>query len=248
MMEAAHRSRADWAEQHLARIEELGVGSEYEGLYLWPRTPLTPDHQEIIARRVGVDDYHVDDPRSRSGLIIGKLRESVRDRRSPLEESFRLLDVPCGDAVVLWQIKKAFPKARCFGVDCNKGVFATNADAMAAGVSIFKGYLQHLFAETPPEKFDVTLMLNTYRDWENAELHESEKNLPEQVDRWFAQNSHYVVVTATEPTIERLREQGWFVETLGKGEDASTMIWMTRDHPPQWQTRAKQRLRRLVQR
>jgi hypothetical protein len=245
-MEAERGNGADWAEQYLAEIEEQGVGSEYEGLYLWPRTPLTPDHQEIIAKRVGVDDYRIDDPRSRSALIIRKLLELTDDPRSPLDERFRLLDVACGDAVVLWQVKKAFPHSACLGVDCNKGIFATNVSAMGDGVVIFKGYLQHLFAQSPPEKFDVTLMLNTYRGWESADLRESEKDLPAQVDAWFEQNSRYVIVTATRLQIKRLRRQGWFVEELGKGEDESRMICMTREHRGSWGARVDNRLKGWV--
>src|SRR6185503_607306 len=48
---ASPKRERPWPERYLAAIERQGAGSAYEELYLWPRTPLTPDHQEIIARR-----------------------------------------------------------------------------------------------------------------------------------------------------------------------------------------------------
>jgi hypothetical protein len=216
------------SETYLGGIEELAEGSEYESLYLWPRTPLTPDHQEIIERRVGVNDYQVDDPRSRSAMIIKKLRELVGDSTSPLGERFSLVDLACGDAVVLWQVQKAFPNASCYGVDCNRGLFTTNESATQAGVGLYKGYLQHVFTRDPDTPFDMTLMLNTYRGWESADLRDEEKELPLQADDWFGRNSRYVIVTAVPAQIKRLRREGWWVEELGKGEDASTMICMSR--------------------
>jgi hypothetical protein len=244
-MTGQHATRTeDWTERYLAEIEKQGASSDYESLYLWPRTPIGADLQDVIARRVGVNDYQVDDPRSRSGLIIRKLRELVDDPDSPLDERFRLLDVACGDAVVLWQIKKAFPDSSCFGIDCNKGVFVTNATATEDGVLIFKGYLQHLFAQPPPEPLDVTMMLNTYRGWESADLREAEKDLPEQVDDWFARYSRYAIVSATADQIKRLRRQGWSVHELGCGEDESTLICMTRGQGGSWTGSLRSRLRR----
>ena len=247
-MTEGRKDCADWAGQYLSGIEALASNSEYEHLYLWPRTPLTPDHQAVIATRVGVGDLAVDDPRSRSALIIRKLRELIADRAPGMSERFRLLDVACGDAVVLWQIKKAFPQAGCHGIDCNKGVFATNANAIEQGVVLHEGYLQHLFAQSPADgrKFDMTLMLNTYRGWESAALRESERKLPEQADAWFAKNSRFVIVTATQTQIERLRRQGWYVEELGKGEDVSIMICASREYRRSWLARVMGWIRRRL--
>jgi hypothetical protein len=73
-------------------------------------------------------------------------------------------------------------------------------------------------------------MLNTYRGWESADLRESEQDLPQKADAWFARNSRFVIITATRDQIARLSCEGWFVETLGKGEDESTMICMSREY------------------
>jgi hypothetical protein len=157
-------------------------------------------------------------------MIIRKLRELVDDPTSPVNERFRAVDLSCGDAVVLWQVQQAFPASACFGVDCNRGLFATNASASEAGVRLYKGYLQHVFALDPPEPFDLVTMLNTYRGWESADLRPEEQRLPALADAWFAKNTRYAIVTAVPAQIERLRREGWDVEELGKGEDASRMI------------------------
>jgi hypothetical protein len=238
----------DWPASYFAEIEARGEGFEYEALYLWPRTPIGPtDLQEVIARRMGgASDYDVSNPRSRSALIIDKLQELLADPASGLTDGFRLLDIACGDAVVLWEVKKAFPHAECHGLDCNKGLFATHEGAMQQGVLLHKGYLQHLFVQAPANghRFDATVMLNTYRGWESADLRESEQDLPEQADTWFARNSRFVIVTATRDQIARLGREGWFVEELGKGEDESTMICMSREY----RGRPGGRLRRLFRR
>jgi hypothetical protein len=218
----------DWSTAYLREIEALGEGSELGELYLWPRTPVGPtDLQEVITRRVGASDYDTGDPRSRSSLVIGKLRDLQENEQ--LGDDFTLLDIACGDAVVLWEVKKAFPRSRCHGLDCNVGLFATHAPAKEEGVRLHPGYLQHLFAHALPEgrRFDVTVMLNTYRGWESADLREEEQDLPRRADEWLAGSSRFVIVTATTGQIVRLRREGWRVEDLGKGEDESTMICMT---------------------
>jgi hypothetical protein len=249
-MDTAQAPTAGWADRYLAEIERAGVDSEYENLYLWPRTPIESDLQEVIRKRVGATDFEVDDPRSRSALIIRKLRDLRADPEAGVPEHFRLLDVACGDAVVLWQVKKAFPEAECHGIDCNKGVFPTNAHAMEQGVKLHKGYLQHLFTQSPPEggRFDVTLMLNTYRGWESADLRDSERDLPRQADAWFERNTRFLIVTATGAQITRLRRQGWRVDELGKGEDESTMICATRPRGGSLLSGVADRLRGVLRR
>jgi hypothetical protein len=103
---------------------------------------------------------------------------------------------------------------------------------MQQGVLLHKGYLQHLFVQSPGNghRFDVTVMLNTYRGWESADLRESEQDLPEQADAWFTRNSRFVIVTATPDQIARLGREGWFVDVLGSGEDESTMICMSHEY------------------
>jgi hypothetical protein len=248
MMDAAQANRRNALTRYLDGIERLGAGSDYESLYLWPGTPMDSDHQPVIAKRVGVDDYQLDDPRSRSALVISTLRKLIAAPLSSVDERFELLDLACGDAVVLWQVKKAFPSALCVGVDCNKGRFPTHDPAASDGVALYRGYLQHVLAEPPPHRLDVILMLNSYRGWESAHLREAESDLPEQADAWFARSGRHVIVTATTRQIKRLRHHGWLVDELGKGEDDSTMICMSPDQGRSAVARLAKRTRRWLAR
>ena len=215
---------------YLRGLEVVADRARQEDFYLWPRTPLGHDHQEKIAERVGVSDYDVANRNSRPALIIRQIRALIG--HGLLGADFSLLDIACGDAIVLWQIKRAFPQARCYGVDCNKGNFGTHDMMHHEGVELFKGFIQHLFATDPPAPFDLALMLNTYRGWESADLRTQEQDLPHLADAWFAKNARYTIVTASELQIRRAKRLGLHVARLGKGEDDSTMVCISRSGPP----------------
>jgi hypothetical protein len=138
---------------------------------------------------------------------------------------------------VLWQIKKAFPRARCYGVDCNKGKFGTHDMVQREGVELFNGFSQHLFASDPSVPFDMALMLNTCRGWESADLREHERDLPLLADAWFAKNARYTILTATKPQVRRLKQVGFALARMGRSEDNSTMVCISKSRLPRsfWQ-------------
>lgn len=216
--------------EYLRNLESLAAQCRQEDLYLWPRTPMGHDHQGEIVERVGVSDYDVDNRSSRPALIIRQIQTLIR--HGLVGADFSLYDIACGDAIVLWQIKKAFPQAWCYGVDCNKGKFGTHDMVQLRGVKLFNGYIQQLFASDPPVPFDLALMLNTYRGWESADLREHELELPRLADAWFAHNARYTIVTATGLQIRRLKQLGFVVARLGKGEDDSTMVCTSKSMLP----------------
>jgi hypothetical protein len=209
---------------YLGRLEQQARQAARDDYYLWPRTPIGDEIQQRIVQRVGVSDYDLADTRSRPALILKELSRRQSARR--LGERFHLLDIACGDAVVLWQIKKALPQTECYGLDCNKGAFPAHRTVEGDGVRLYQGFIQHLLAERPDEPFDVVLMLNTYRGWESADLREHERDLEQRSDAWFEANARCVIVTATEGQVRRWRQRGFPVQVLGKGEDASTLIWI----------------------
>jgi hypothetical protein len=211
---------------YLQNLEVLAANCRREDFYLWPRTPMGRDHQDQIVERVGVSDYDVTNRSSRPAMIIRQIQHLIR--HGFIGDEFSLLDITCGDAIVLWQIKKAFPHAQCYGVDCNKGKFEPHEIAQREGVGLFRGYIQHLFVTDPPTPFDVALMLNTYRGWESADLREHERDLPRLADAWFDKNARYTIVTATERQIRHHRQSAHAVSRLGKGEDNSTMVCLSR--------------------
>jgi hypothetical protein len=213
--------------EYLRGIESQAAGSDLSRFYLWPRTPIGEEIQDRIRERVGVGDLEVENPESRPATILRFLRDSIE--RSSLPVDSTVLDVACGDALVLLQLKKAVPALRAFGLDCNKGKFPSHAQAEAAEVPITAGYIQHLFATPPPVPFDVVLMLNTYRGWESADLRPHEAELPEMADEWFSRSARVVILTATKTQARRLMKKGWTVGRIGKGEGGSIMIALSRD-------------------
>lgn len=216
-----------WAAEYLRDVEAVGAGSRKADLFLWPDTPLRDgdDLQEEIIDRVGVSDRDASSRRSRPVLIIRQIRALID--RGLIGPDFSICDIACGDALVLWQVKKAFPQAYAAGLDCNRGTFGTHDMVQRAGVELFGGYLQHLFASEPPVPFDVVLMLNTYRGWESADLRRHELDLPRLADAWFARNARYTIVTATNRQIRDLRRAGFSVARLGPGEDASSLVCLS---------------------
>lgn len=216
--------------EYLRNLDVLAAQSRKEDLYLWPRTPMGHDHQDEIVERVGVSDYDVTNRRSRPAQIIRQIRTLIR--HGLLREDFSLLDITCGDAIVVWQIKKAFPLAQCHGVDCNKDKFGPHNMVQLDGVGLFSGFIQHLFASDPPAPFDLALMLNTYRGWESADLRDHERGLPELADTWFERNARYTFLTATDRQIAHWRRRNFVVMKIGRGEDDSTMICVSRSRVP----------------
>jgi hypothetical protein len=83
----------------------------------------------------------------------------------------------------------------------------------------------------PPEiRFDVVIMLNTYRGWEHAQLRENEKNLPELADKYFTQSARYTILTVTQKQIKHFYKLCFHVKILGCGERDSIMISITKEN------------------
>jgi hypothetical protein len=186
---------------------------------LWPNTPVNSLQTEIW-RRVGASDWNLAHPDCRARSILALL-DSLIDN-SLLEFDFSVLDLFCGDAVVLTQIKKAFPGARCTGVDLR--VYPEHDLARRLGVVTVRGSVQAAIANQPPERVDVAILLNTWRGWDRAGLEGEDADLPERVESWLVENARYLVVTATGEQRAAMRERGWWLWDIGKGEDDSRMI------------------------
>jgi hypothetical protein len=216
--------------EYLARVERLCAGLDPRDYYLWPRTPIGGDHQQKIQERVGVSDYLVENPQSRSSRIIHHIARLLST--GCIDNCFTILDIACGDAIILWQIKNKFPRASCFGLDCNRGRFATHARVIESGVEIFQGFIQELFSTNPETPFDLGLMLNTYRGWQSADLREHERDLPKLADDWLGRNVRYSILTATKDQVDRLKDARFIVNDLGTGEDDSRMICISRERMP----------------
>ena len=188
--------------------------------YLWPRTPLFT-LQTQIEEFVGATDCDPSNLRSRPYRII----EAIGKR---LTEPFSLLDICCGDALILSHIGAAFPKTACYGIDIAMGLLCRHKHLGA--VRVYRIFLQELARAIPPEPFDLVMMLNSYRSWPSAMLRPTEQWLPGAVDVWFARSARNIIVTAGVDKMQELEQAGWIVEDLGRCEQQSRLVWMRR--PP----------------
>ena len=212
--------------RYLKYLEDKAKTSDLQEMYLWPRTLNVKlnDFQAKIMERVGASDYERNNPKSRSYKVIKTLQNLIN--KNYINENFSLIDITCGDAVVLSELKKAFPKMEAFGVDCFKDKFETHTACYKQGIYIYMGYIQHMFKENPPKNFDCAIMFNTYRGWESADLREHEKDLPELADNYFKNNVKYTFLTATRDQIKQLIQKGFIINLIGKGEDNSLLFIM----------------------
>jgi hypothetical protein len=202
------------------------AGSDLSSRVLWPRTPIGDEIQERIRERVGAGDADVDDPRSRPPRVVAALAR-LQDAGA-LPASFTVLDIACGDALVLLAIAARFSAAECHGVDINVGRFSAHAAAASAGVQLWPVPIQELVRELPHEPFDAVLMLNTYRGWESADLREDEQDLPARMDAWLAGAARHLLLTARAEQLDAWRRRGYDVDDLGPGEEDSRLVLMTR--------------------
>lgn len=214
------RSHAEW----LAELEATAAVEADEAVLLWPRTPVA-GIQERIRERVGASDLDTGDVRSRPSSVVRELERCIA--AGSLGPGFSLLDIACGDALVLLAVKRRFPEAACLGIDLLKGVFPSHAEVEREGVRLYRVPIQRLFVETPPAPFDVALMLNTYRGWESADLRPHERELPRLADDWLAREARLAILTATTRQVLRLRLHGRAVRAIGPGEDRSRMVSVT---------------------
>jgi hypothetical protein len=192
-----------------------------EHCLLWPATPIDASIQQRIKLRMGVSDMEVDDPRSRPRVVLSVLEDLLRG--GALRAEFSMLDVCCGDARILMEVQRRFGKAWLYGLDCNVGRFASHDEAASLGVELYGGFIQELFIRPVPEKFDVVMMLNTFRDWEAARLRVNDRALPKQAEAWLLASARYVLVTANPEQVQRLKKQHR-AAIVGPGEEDSQFL------------------------
>ncbi|MBE8950989.1 MAG: hypothetical protein SR3Q1_10430 [Quinella sp. 3Q1] len=216
------------ANYFFGKLEEKAATVDIKDFYLWPNTPPPPDSREReILQRVGVSDYDTNDPRSRSSLIIDCLGKLIRGGK--ISYPFVLADICGGDAIVGTKIKEHFMLSEVIVQDCFKGKFSTHKQAHERGVKLYGGWLQHLVEGDLANKIDVVLMLNTFRGWHSAQLRPNEQDIPMKTLLWFERNSKFFIVTATVDQIKFLEQRGFTIVLLGKGEDDSYMICVSKN-------------------
>ncbi len=199
----------------LMGLEAETSGIDLKDVVLWPGS-VARDMQPAIINMYGTGDLD-DSPDARPVKIVDYLSRLGLDRK------FSVLDICCGDGLVLYRIKWAFREANCYGVDINKDGISTLTVLGDFGVSVYRIPMQRLFESVPPAKIDVTMMLNTYRGWSAAQLRAQEYDLPNAADRWMSAYSKYSILTAQAGQVARLAERHT-VTVMGRGEQESQMI------------------------
>jgi hypothetical protein len=200
-------------------LEAKGA-DEVDALYRWPRTPVG-NLQAEIWRRCGASDWNMKHPNSRSGAILRTLQGM--DENCLLPQPFTILDLCCGDGVILHLLARVFHRAQCFGADLLR--YPTHQAAERAGVSFYRSPLQEIVASEPPQIVDVCMMLNTFRGWDRADLDsKTEHDLPQRTLAWMKKYCRYVFLTVNREQVEWLKREGWFVWDVGKGEDDSRLV------------------------
>jgi len=98
-------------------IEQKCLSEENKDFLLWPNTDIT-DMQIWIEKFYGVkDDINIQG--SRSFLIYKVINKLIQSNQ--LKKDYSILDICCGDALILQQLKNKYPKSLSFGFDINKG-------------------------------------------------------------------------------------------------------------------------------
>ena len=177
---------------------------------LWPNTPIH-NLQTQIREFQGVTDLDYDDERSRPYQIVHYLLGLN------LPHEYTILDLLCGDALILEEIARWFIGWRAYGIDLQLAEIDTRGRFRPA---LYEVALQRLLESTPPRKLDIVMMLNTYRGWEYARLQEEDKDLPAKTDAWLQANCEMAILTATQAQIKRMNN----VEVFGTGEQGSKLI------------------------
>jgi len=202
----------DW----LMGLEEQAT----EAAYLWPRTPVG-NLQAEAWRRVGASDWNLKHADCRAHNILRTLREM--DENGLLRRRFTVLDLCCGDGIILMQIGREFLHAQCYGVDLLRYPEHRIAETRA-GCSFYKAPLQAVVASEPPQRIDVCIMLNTFRGWDKADLPKEEHDMPQKTLNWMRRHCRFLFVTATVAQRDWLKREGFFIWTVGKGEDDSYLV------------------------
>jgi hypothetical protein len=67
-------------------------------------------------------------------------------------------------------------------------------------------------------------MLNTYRGWGAAQLRNGERWLEDAADVWMKHHTRFSILTISNEQEKTLKEKGFWVTHIGKGEDNSKMV------------------------
>ena len=168
--------------------------------------------QSNVKNQYGMSDL---EPYSRTSTVC--------DAVSLVENCTSFLDICCGDAYILTSVKTKFPKISSFGIDVK--TYKYHKEAKNKDVQIFNIPIQRLVEVKFPSKFDIVMMLNTYRGWEYSRL-KNQGSFEEKMNLWFKDHANNLILTAHPEQIKKLNDLGFNSTMLGKGEQDSFMYFL----------------------
>ena len=213
--------------EFLEKLESDSSNINLEDKILWKNTPIdTQKIQEDIEKYyTGVSDFNREDSRSRPFGVLKAIKELVDSGKIP--NNFTLLDIACGDAIIIDFIKINYTEATIVGLDPNKNKFDYHKIAQENGVILINSYIQNLIEEDLPQKIDVITMFNTCRAWAHSQKREEEHSLPSLCDEWIFRNCNFALLTMNSQQIQNLDNNklevsvlNYFVEA-DRGNDPS---------------------------
>lgn len=203
----------------LEEIESVCYKLNPNDYLLWPNTPInTKIIQQKIKERFGVEDSIMFE-KSRPNIIIKNIKKLIEEKK--INEDFEILDICCGDGLILSEINKEFTKSFCYGFDINKNKFESHL--YLKNIVFLYGFIQELFQYNLDEKLEVTMMLNTYRDWKAAQVSNKHTDLEKKCTDWLINNSKYIFLTVNNSQLNFF-SKNFTVNILGSGEEDSTFI------------------------
>jgi len=159
-------------------------------------------------RRFGYGGYKYD---GRWGSVAQKLIDIYG-----LNNSSKILDVGCGKAHLLYEIKRLLPKAECVGIDMSKHAIATAPDEIKASLLRYKAQDPYPFGDN---YFDLVISLATLHNLRVFEL----KSALTEIER-VAKNS-YVMVESYRNEQEMFNLECWAL-TMESLFDTAEWIWL----------------------
>lgn len=116
---------------------------------------------------------------TRGGEIIKEIKSLLDGNR--IQADFRIIDVASGNANMLAAIFAAFPDCRASAIDYVKFPEWQAHDFPCIQMSIQD------FMHMDDGKYDVVMMMNSYRNWRGSEK--------EEFDRWVQEHARYFLTS-----------------------------------------------------
>lgn len=179
---------------------------------LWKDTP--HDIQENIKKKQGAYDFEVRNSNCRTTIIKKYIRKLIADKK--IEKNFTLVDLFCGDAIIITLLKKAFKTADITGIDIKE--FNEHDTAIEIGVKIRYKYVQK-YIKNRRDQIDIILMLNTYRNFNTSGMSERDFH---KINKWILKVAKHAIVTTS--SIKHAKRYGFKPLIIGHGEASSDMV------------------------